>query len=81
MFPVLLDIYLGELSGHMVNLRLIFEKLPNSFAKQQHRSTFPAAVYEGSDFSATNTCYLPFIIAILVSVKYLSMILISIFLI
>ena len=52
MFSFFLVVYLAvELLGHMVNLRLTFEELPDCFPKWLHYFTFPLAVYESSIFS------------------------------
>ena len=55
LFSVLLSLYLGvKLVNHMVILCLIFEELPNCYPQWLNCFTFPAAKFEGSNFSKSS---------------------------
>lgn len=66
MFSIILRLYLEvKLLGHMVVLRLIFEKLPNCL-KWQHHFTCPPAMHEGSGFSVS----LPTLLNICLTIEF-----------
>ena len=58
----------GSYGNSMFNY---FEKMPSHFLYKLNNSTFPSAIYEGSDFSTSLSTFITvLILAILVAMKW-----------